>query len=47
MKRDIDKVKLDAAATRIERITKDLALLKVQDEEQYLRLRDALREALK
>ena len=47
MKHDIDNVKLDAAATRIERITQDLALLKVQDEEQYLRLRDALREALK
>jgi hypothetical protein len=47
MKHEIDKVKQDAAATRIERIAKDLALLKVQDQEQYVRLRDALREALK
>ena len=47
MKHEIDKVKQDAAATRIERIVKDLALLKAQDQEQYLRLRDALREALK
>jgi hypothetical protein len=47
MKHEIDKVKQDAAATRIERITQDLALLKAQDEEQYLRLRDALRESLR
>jgi hypothetical protein len=47
MKHEIDKVKQDAAATRIERIAKDLALLKVHDQEQYVRLRDALREALK
>lgn len=47
MKHEIDKVKQDAAATRIERIVKDLALLKVQDQEQYVRLRDVLREALK
>ena len=47
MKREIDTVKQDAAAARIERIVKDLALLKAQDEEQYVRLRDALREALK
>lgn len=47
MKHEIDKVKQDAAATRIEGITKDLALLKVQDEERFARLRDALREALK
>jgi hypothetical protein len=47
MKHEIDKVKQDAAATRIEGITKDLALLKVQDEERFVRLRDALREALK
>lgn len=46
MKHEIDKVKQDAAATRIRRITQDLALLKAQDKEQYLRLRDALREAL-
>jgi hypothetical protein len=47
MKREIDKVKQDAAAARVERIVKDLALLKAQDEEQYVRLRDALREALR
>jgi hypothetical protein len=47
MKHEIDNVKLDAAATRIEGITKDLAILKERDEEQYLRLRDALRKALK
>jgi hypothetical protein len=47
MKHEIDKVKQDAAATRIERIVKDLGLLKAQDQEQYVRLRDALREALK
>ena len=47
MKHEIDKVKQDAAAARVERIVKDLALLKAQDQEQYVRLRDALREALK
>jgi hypothetical protein len=47
MKHEIDTVKQDAAATRIERIVKDLALLKAQDQEQYVRLRDALREALR
>jgi hypothetical protein len=47
MKHEIDSVKRDAAAARIERIAKDLALLKAQDEEQYLRLRDALLEALR
>jgi hypothetical protein len=47
MKHEIDRVKQDAAATRIERIVKDLALLEAQDQEEYARLRDALREALK
>jgi hypothetical protein len=47
MKREIDDVKRAAAAARVERIVKDLALLKAQDQEQYVRLRDALREALK
>lgn len=47
MKHEIDKVKQDAAATRIERVIKDLAQLKAQNEEQYVRLRDALREALR
>ena len=46
MKREIDQVKQDAAAARIEQITKDLAFLKTRDEGQYVRLRDALREAL-
>ncbi len=47
MKHEIDNVKRDAAATRIEQIARDLALLKAQDEKQYVRLRDALGEALK
>ena len=47
MKREIDDVKRAAAATRIDGIIKDLALLKAQDEKEYMRLRDALREALK
>lgn len=48
MKREIDKVKHDAAVARIERIIQDLALLKAQqDQKEYVRLRDALREALK
>jgi hypothetical protein len=46
MKREIDQVKLDAAAARVEQITRDLALLKAQDETEYARLRDALRAAL-
>jgi hypothetical protein len=46
MKHDIDNIKQDAAAARIARITKDVALIKAQDEAQYVRLRDALREAL-
>jgi hypothetical protein len=48
MKREIDQVKRDAAAARVERIVKDLALLEAQEnKEQYVRLRNALREALK
>lgn len=47
MKHEIDGVKQDAAIGRIERIIRDLALLKAQDQEHYERLRDALREALK
>jgi hypothetical protein len=47
MKQEIDRVKQDAAAARVERIVKDLALLKAQNQEQYVRLREALREALK
>ena len=41
------KSEVPAAATRIDGILKDLALLKAQDEKEYTRLRDALREALK
>jgi hypothetical protein len=37
MKHEIDNVWQDMAATRIERIVKDLALLKAQDKEQYMR----------
>jgi len=47
MKREIDKVKQDAVAARVERIIKDLELLKSQKDMQYERLRDALRDALK
>jgi hypothetical protein len=47
MKREIDKVKQGAVATRIERLIKDLELLKAHDEKQYTHLRDALRQALK
>jgi hypothetical protein len=47
MKHEIDQVKQDAAAARIEQITKDIALLKTRDEAEYVRLRDALREALR
>jgi hypothetical protein len=47
MKGEIDKVKQDAVVARIERIIKDLELLKSQNDKQYERLRDALRDALK
>ena len=47
MKGEIDKLKLESAATRVEQVTNDLALLKMRDEELYTRVRDALREALK
>lgn len=47
MKSEIDQVKQDAAAIRVEQITKDLALLKARDQEQYVRVRDALLGALK
>ena len=46
MKRDIDQVKCEAAAARIELLTKDLALLRDQDAENYARLRKALLAAL-
>ncbi|MGO4393977.1 hypothetical protein AB4Z46_21690 [Variovorax sp. M-6] len=44
---EIEKVKLDGAAERLERIASDLALLKDKDHAEYLQLRDALRRALK
>ena len=46
MKHQIDKVKEEAAAARIERLTHDLALLKSEDKAEFDRLRDALRRAL-
>lgn len=46
MKHEIDDVKRDAAAARLEQIPKDLALLKSQDKARYARLRDALLQAL-
>ena len=46
MKHEIDKVKQDAAASRIEQLTRDLALLKDSNETKYTELRDALRKAL-
>jgi hypothetical protein len=47
MKREIDQVKQDAAAGRLAQISRDLALLKLRDEAEYERLRDALRDALR
>src|SRR3954452_25600535 len=47
MKHEIDEVKRDAAAARLEQIPKDLALLKTQDETQYKRVREALVQALR
>ena len=47
MKHDIDKVKREAAAARLEQIPKDLALIKMHDEAQYARLREALLQALR
>src|SRR5712672_3424246 len=42
MKQEIDKVKRDAVATRVERLVKDLELLKSRDDPQYEHLREAL-----
>ena len=47
MKREIDDLKLESVATRVQEVTNDLALLKERNKEQYTRVRDALREALK
>jgi hypothetical protein len=46
MKREIDEIKLDAAATRLDRVQADLAALKVARPAEYRRLRDALRGVL-
>ena len=47
MKHDIDEVKRDAAAARLEQIPRDLALLKALDKAQYARVREALSRALR
>ena len=44
---EIEQVKSESAATRLGQIGADLALLKDKDRTEYLRLRDALRKALK
>ena len=46
MKHEIDTIKRDAAAARIEQMSSDLALLKTQKDKRYERLRDGLRAAL-
>jgi hypothetical protein len=46
MKQEIDEIKLDAAARRIEQVRADLAALKASRPSDYRRLRDALRGVL-
>jgi hypothetical protein len=46
MKQEIDELKLDAAARRIEQLRADLAALKATRPTEYRRLRDALRGVL-
>jgi hypothetical protein len=46
MKQEIDEIKLDAAATRIDRLQADLTALKAARPTEYRRLRDALRRVL-
>jgi hypothetical protein len=46
IKREIDQIKLDAAATRIDRLESDLAALKAARPTEYRRLRDALQRVL-
>jgi hypothetical protein len=46
MKREIDDIKLDAAAARIDRVRADLAALKAARPAEYRRLRDALGRVL-
>ena len=44
---DIETVKTKSATARLEQIASDLALLKDKNHVEYVRLRDALRQALK
>jgi hypothetical protein len=46
MKQEIDEIKLDAAATRVDRLRDDLAALKAARPTEYRRLRDALQRML-
>jgi hypothetical protein len=46
MKQEIDEIKLDAAATRIDQLLADLAALKAARPTEYRRLHDALRRTL-
>ena len=46
MKAEIDAVKLDAAAARVDSLRSDLAALKKSRPAQYKKLKDALRKAL-
>lgn len=46
MKHEIDGIKRDAAAARIEQMTSDLALLEAQDDKRYQELRKGLLAAL-
>jgi hypothetical protein len=47
MKREVDEVKEAAAAARLDRISRDLALLREKRPTEYARLREVLRQALK
>jgi hypothetical protein len=46
MKNEIDGIKLEAAAARVDRLRADLADLRSQRPDEYRRLRDALRDVL-
>jgi hypothetical protein len=46
MKQEIDEIKLDSAATRIDQLRADLAALKTARPTEYRRLRDALQRVL-
>ena len=46
MKQEIDELKLDAAATRIDRLRDDLAALKAARPSEYRQLRNAMRRVL-